>query len=371
VSRSAAKFDIPYTSVRPDVPDQPGDRARLIVQTAMLARAKLGDVAARKELLDLIQAGPAPPGKAAGRFLRQTQDPVLARIEAFNQLLAIEALATMGDAGRAVLRDIVTKSTDIVLRGYALEFLIRLGVNGDFVLKIADDAALPTVLRVQAVEGLVRKASRRKPALDVAESMVAAYLGEAGAQPGGRLGRRAASAEHFPSYACLSALKLLGTHRPQPLDTLLRVLRQAERNGDYERLVKSGARVGGRGGIDKVSLQAFPALYEVAVVELGRLDDPEAVDPLIKILEKIGGPGRPEAALALGHYRTRPAFDALLAALSAETPWLRYAAYRALREMTGANHFADWLFGSASERQRAIAAWTAWRDEKGTGRLAK
>jgi hypothetical protein len=114
-------------------------------------------------------------------------------IEPFNQILAIEALAQMEDQGREYLRKIVTDSRDFILRGYALDYLLRLGVDADFVLKIARDDGAPSVLRVAAMEGLARVEASRKDALDVAKAMVDGYVGKAvNAPPGGaRPGNRA------------------------------------------------------------------------------------------------------------------------------------------------------------------------------------
>ena len=88
-------------------------------------------------------------------------DPVLGGYEPFNQILAIEALSSLGDEGRTYLRKVVEESGDSLLRGYALEYLVRLGQDNKFVYEIAS-GAYPIVVRVQAMKGLIRNVTTRE-----------------------------------------------------------------------------------------------------------------------------------------------------------------------------------------------------------------
>lgn len=360
-----------------DIPDPPGCRADLLVEAARIAMARLGHNGSREELLDRVErgaggggAGPVGPGGA--RFVRRVRDPVLGDIEAYNQLAAIEALAEMEQDGRSRLRDIVTSSTDIILRGYALSQLVRVGRDDDFVKEVATNSAYPSVLRVHAVEALARSEGTRADALDVARSMIQGYLAGGNIGPAGGARRINVSAgDDLPPYECLSALKLLGEHDPPEPATIIRVLETAKERGDYERLegpqkAEAGPGRGprGPGQVNETTLRAFPAVFETAVVELGRLGDKESARYLGKILTDSDSPGRVEAALGLGNVRVVAAVELLIRALEDEEPWVRYAAYRSLRTISGEDYFSDWLFGSKSERRRAVAQWKEWLASK-------
>jgi HEAT repeat protein len=369
VGRLDEALDPPKATLVADSPDQPGDRALMLEETITLALARLGDEKSRERLVSWVDAG---GGGGGGRFGQRSADAVLGRIEPFNQLLAIEAVAAMGDEGRKYLKKIVEESSDSLLRGYALAYLLRLGQDNKFAFDVAEDSDYPSVLRVQAMKGLATKETTRESALTVARAMVEDYVERPARRPGGRLAARAAAGTKFPSYECLASVKVLGEHDPLPARTLVKVLEVAKAKGDYERLVKARAGADGAGGrragpgmINTVTLTAFPALYETAVVELGRLGDVGSLGVLRGILEGNGGPGRPEAALGLGNLPVQEACDALISRLDDDEPWVRYSAYRALKKISGESFFADWLFGKAAATATAIESWTKWRRTRG------
>lgn len=357
------RFEEVGGELRPDVPDLPGDRAMLLSQAAMIALARLGDDQARKELLGELRGArklDLPPALQA-----LAPDPVLERIQPFNQLMAIEALTLLEDEGRAVLRRVVEESREMAPRACALDHLVRMGKEDELVLKLARDEKLPSVLRVQAMESLDLTPATREAAIGVALSMVESYLAGRD-RPGAD---REKDSRAVPAHECLSAVKLLGKRRPLPVETLLRLLDRARENGDHECFRQEAAgrprRRSRPGMVQEVSLEAFPALYETAVVELGRTGDPQGIAPLRRILEKADGPGRPEAATALGNFPVQEACDSLIWALEDDEPWVRYVAYRALRRIAGEDHFADWLLGKPEDRREAVQRWKAWRAAKG------
>jgi len=57
--------------------------------------------------------------------------------------------------------------------------------------------------------------------------------------------------------------------------------------------------------------------------------------------------------------------SAACATHGADDPWLRYSCCRALREISGQNHFADWLFGDALDRESVVKVWKDWREAAG------
>jgi HEAT repeat protein len=350
----------------PDIPDQPGERAKLVLETITIALARLRNEKASKMFLSLVEklpvTPPAPPGSPPGSALYHP-DPALGGVQPLNQLLAIETLASM-DRGQDLCR-IVKESSEPILRSFALSHLVCQGKELAFIEEVAADASLPSTLRVQALEASARLDAKRTAALKVAASMVESYLKPAAPDPKGLKPDDRPEAERVPAYECLSAVRILGKHSALSTAKLVDLLREALARGDYERFTKGGDPPANQAGppLQQITLKAFPPLYEALVVELGRAGgaDAEAEGELIEILGKIQGPARAEAAAALGKFKTRASSDALIAALSDKEAWVRYVAYRALREISGESHFADWLFGSAKTREAAIGKWKAWR----------
>ena len=100
-------------------------------------------------------------------------------------------------------------------------------------------------------------------------------------------------------------------------------------------------------------------LQEALVLELGRLRDPAAQAKLKELaaLERL--PLRGPACLALAATGTAEAGAVLVDALEASRPFVRLCAYLGLRELTGEDHFADWLYGDPGKRAVAVAEYRA------------
>ncbi|MBN1419956.1 MAG: HEAT repeat domain-containing protein [Planctomycetes bacterium] len=367
--REAVEADLaPPVPVYPaDCVDPPATRANLLRETIVIALAYLGDSDARDQLIrQFATAGAGQSYTGPGTYPR---DPVLGAIEPFNQLLAIEALAAMGEDGRRYLRSIVSRSVDVVLQGYALAHLLRDGRAAGFAIVVAEDPLMPSVLRVQAMEGLAKAEATREDAIGIARAMVDEYVKrDLDAPAKGKAGGATDAGRRIPSYECLSALRLLGRHAPPEVSLVLDVLAKAKERGHYGR-VESGEgsqTLPGFSGhtMHVMDARSFPPLLEETLLELGRLADPKAVPRLEMFLKDTFGLGRPEAALALGFFKTKKACAILLDALRDDDPWVRYNAYHSLTRVCGKRIFADWLFGAEAERAAALKAWAACVAEK-------
>jgi HEAT repeat protein len=141
--------------------------------------------------------------------------------------------------------------------------------------------------------------------------------------------------------------------------------RMGEDANEYAETVRLALRaaVAGDDPLTGASSPDVPWLAEV-LLELGRTRDPAAVEALGTFVEP-GRPARAEACLALGATGRREAVPHLLRALAGDDGFVRYCAYLALRAITGRDHFADWIYGNASERARAVEAY---RSEAGAER---
>lgn len=110
-------------------------------------------------------------------------------------------------------------------------------------------------------------------------------------------------------------------------------------------------------------IQVFPPLLETAVFELGRTADVRALPVLIEILNARLPYGSAEAAIVLGNFRYRSAISALLDSLTTANGWIRFCAYRALRQISGEDFLADWFYGSTAEHTNAARRYRRWYDD--------
>jgi hypothetical protein len=329
-----------------DDPDRPGDRANILLEAIELALASAGEPHARRKVLEA----------------RARERVPLEAVSSFNQPLAIRTLATFGDKGSGPLTRVVIEGADVMLRTLALTELVQHGQGSDLALAIASGKGgtgrRSSALRVQALESLD---GGPKPGNGVtaATALVRSYLAT---KPREKESGRPRRSNASPAFECIAALRFLGRHKALKQDVLLEVLEHARKHRDHEH---AGWRdMEGRMPPDTALLKGVSPLYETAVVELGRLSDEKSFHRLTEILRQ-DGPGRVEAALAFGNFRRREALIPLLDALEDRDPWVRYGAYRSLREISGTNYFADWLQGSEEERGEAVKQWKTWRSEHG------
>lgn len=159
------------------------------------------------------------------------------------------------------------------------------------------------------------------------------------------------------AYFYTTVLSIGGALGAFTYDQLFRITRHVVREGMHAQ------RVGENSIYLYPDIQVFPPLVETAVFELGRTADVRALPLLIEILNAQLPYGSPEAAIVLGNFRYRAAISALLDALSADNGWIRFCAYRALRQISGSNFFADWINGTPQSTASAIRQYRAWYDK--------
>lgn len=356
-------MDGPPTRWGPDNPDRKGDRARLIAQAAQIGLAYLGDTRYDAYLLGLFD-GEAPPGGV--RRGRADPNPY-PKIEGYNVIFALDALTRIGPKGATMLRTIIRTSGDTTIEAVALRRLADLAGSREFLVDTASSPNHSTSLRVQAMQYLAESDNTIADAIEAAEGLIDEYLS---GDP--KPDQRAQRYRRIPFYGCLAAVKLLGQRSPLPASRLVQIIERARALGHYERArminrKPSNPRQGNQGKL----LEYFPPLYEVAIVELGRVAYPNSVWVLQNLLANPQAPGRAEAALALGNIPTKGVCESLLVALRSKDAWVRYCAYRSLRRIAAgqADHTCNWLFGTVSELRIAHRAWQEWLDSDPPGLL--
>ncbi len=152
--------------------------------------------------------------------------------------------------------------------------------------------------------------------------------------------------------------------------------------GDYEHFAGEGGDAKPGKGFNQKTVSAFPPLHEAIVVEIGRHGDIAGFDALRRIVEADLSPGRVEATVALGYFPIQESCELLTESLRDHEPWVRYAAYRALRRISspreneknfpgtaidtsGLGYFANWLFGESKDSIGTIDSWQSWRRDEG------
>jgi hypothetical protein len=96
---------------------------------------------------------------------------------------------------------------------------------------------------------------------------------------------------------------------------------------------------------------------ESVVLALGRTREPEAVRALADLLgqKDLGCPG--EVCLAAGLAGSASLLQPLARKLLDSDGFVRFCAYEALRQLTGRDFWADWLYGDVAERGAVAQEW--------------
>ena len=331
-----------------DNPDRDGDRGRLIAESITIALAYLGDPRAGEELLAILERP-----EADQRSLVTSGS--IPGIEPYNQRFAMEALARLGRRGRSQLARILQSGYDIALRTFALFLLFQSQEADDVLLRTAESATDSPLLRVLATRLLALSEHTRERATSIARMRVERYVSS---QRPPR-DRSIKTTEALTVYEVTESLKLVGEQESLPVATWIRVIEEARYRRHHETLT-----LGPPGTLGGRTLNYTPPLLEVALVELGRSEYTNVAWVFENILADIDGPARVEAALALGHSPGVETCRTLVALLDDGDPWVRYAAYRSLRKISGREYFALWLSSDRSTRHEAVAAWTQWLAER-------
>jgi hypothetical protein len=122
--------------------------------------------------------------------------------------------------------------------------------------------------------------------------------------------------------------------------------------------------------VTKAEIKIFPPLLEIATLALAQTRHPPALDELVSLVEN--SPVRGEAAMALGGFASVDpvkAGSALLRALvDPRDGWVRFCAYLGLRNLTGKDYFADYVFGKTEEMWKQMLKYRDWVVEQNKAR---
>jgi HEAT repeat protein len=341
-------FNDPVSNLSPVTPDEPDTREAIVKQLALLVEASYKVADAEHEMLALVDA--------ARRDLKNADpnDRRIARglLSKFNAPVVYALLQVLGrlEKGRELLLAVAADTReDVTMRVHALIELARANAPGlkdklkPFCALTQDQPVAETALRILgAIDG--------PSGVEAAKEIVALY------QRNLSLSKKS---------VVLVAIRFLGTRKALPLDRLVEIaeLELMAREEAKKAAAKTEKPTDGIGSTQRDFSSPVPFLEHIAI-EIGRSCDATAVPILVDLLATKDAPGRGEAAVGLGSTRSPDAWPALLAALDDADPWVRLMAYRSLRYSLGKDSPCDWLYGTIDARQKAMAQFKSWIDEK-------
>ncbi len=339
--------------------------ADVLAEMCRIARSGMRDQGAQKALLAQIRQGQgkrSPPGRAKktdvrGNIIRRRGN-VLKGISSPNLFFVCDILRRMGTAGNKLLLEVVNDtSEESDVRAYALEHL-RFPTLLTFLESLEQLAGIARtsdvgLLRARALALL--ELHDKETAIEIAKRILIEYsVGQADYTTMRR------------EWVVIPAMRLLGRCSANQPVILQRVIAraQAEQEDGHRRREKNNAKLAGKRN-GQVPLITIPPIVEVALLEIGRTGSLKAAPLLVSRATGGGRFGRAEAVLALGAIGGKRVIRHLIERLGDQDAWVRFCAYRSLRQITDADFFCDWIFGSGtSSIQATVKQWRAWYRKK-------
>lgn len=331
-----------------DIPDRPEVKNRMLLELATIALARLGDKEGTKRLTALVTGGyedkehPVGHANASGPQ-RADQSENMKFVCPSSYELLVETWVAQGKEGVPYLQSLVmNQKSSEKIRLFALK-APELAKDKKFVGAVALNADSEAV-RAQAMRQLT---SLDEPnAIKLANGVVGAYASGKPLNPRDGKG----------DVTVVAALEILHHAKKLKVDTIKPCLQRALSEWVYEKpdITPEGVK----------PFKFSPPIIDTLCDELASLGDKNGA-PLLKAVAKDNRlTMRAEAARALRFIPGDEATKVLVELLDDEDGWLRYNAYLALRDKTGEDHFADWIYGSKDDRKSAQDAYKALVSKK-------
>ena len=349
-----AKFKEDTSIPRPgaDIPDKPEVQTRVLLELTTIALARLGDKDGTKRFTALITGGyedkehPVGFANASGPQ-RADQQENMKFVCPPSYLPLEEAWAAQGKEGANYLRALITnqKSSE-KLRTIALK-APEIAKDKKFMAAMADgsdsDAVRATAMRMLA--------NLDEPtAIKIAGGIFATYAG------GKPLPSPDGKGDGKGDITVVAAIEILHRAKKLKLDSIKPALARALGEWVYDKpeVTPEGVK----------PFKFSPPIVEALSDELAGINDKGAV-PLLKAVAKDNRiPTRAEAVRALAYVPGEEAPKVLVELLEDDDGWIRYNAYLALRERTGQDHFADWIYGQKGDMKAAVDAYKGLVNKK-------
>lgn len=110
--------------------------------------------------------------------------------------------------------------------------------------------------------------------------------------------------------------------------------------------------------------ETYVPLARTILMALGRSKEPWAVHALTELLDHRSNRHRSVVCLALGVAGDEKGAKAVVSYLLDEDPFVRYCAYSSMRELTGKDFAADWMFGDRADYVAQAERYFQWVNEE-------
>lgn len=372
----ARTIEDPQPALRPDLPVPPNTRRDTAVQLLTIALAASRPDKHARELYALIEASksapdPDPPNP---HFKARYARGMLRAFKPMAVNFLIDTLPICPEGKEYLKKIVVDSKEDETVRALAL---FRLATStydkvDEFYRDLADFDKQPAAIVEVALQALAR--SNRKLAGEAAKALVAKYLGGAAPavpQPAGGApvpAQPAPASQQHRKYVVAVAIKTLGALGENNAAQLISLLQREAPVRLQERAKReapppppSPQAAGVAGGLSQTEFSSPNGLLENILIELGRTGDPKALAALVDHLRQEKNDARAEACLAIGAFSDeRRAAEALVKALEDGDGWVRYMAYRTLKQLSGHDFFCDWIYAPEPDRAFPLLQWQEW-----------
>jgi HEAT repeat protein len=373
---ASRSIEDPQPALRPDLPVPPNTRRDTAVQLLAIALAGSRPDKHARELYALIEASKSAPDPdtPSPYFKARYARGMLRSFKPMTVNFLIDTLPICPE-GKTYLRQIaLDPKEDETVRALAL---FRLAAStydklDDLYGELVDFDKQPAVIVEVALQALVR--SNRKMAGEAAKALVTKYLAGLAPRtpqaPGGvPVPAPAVSvSEQHKKYVIAVAIKALGTLGGNDAGQLISLLQREAPVRMQERARREAPPpppaprpAGVAGGLAQTEFSSPNGLLEHILIELGRTGDAKALTALLDHLRLERNDARAEACLAIGAFPAdKRAAEALVKALEDGEGWVRYMAYRTLKQFSAHDFFCDWIYASEQDRAFPLMQWQEW-----------
>ncbi len=366
----------PQPALKPDMPVPPNTRRDTMVQLLTIALAASRPDKYAKELYRLIEASKSAPDPDAPNpyFKSRYARGMLRLFKPMTVNFLIDTLPVCPE-GKDYLKQIALDAKeDETVRAYALFRMASSTYDkqDEFYKELVDFDKQPAVIVEVALQALLR--ANRKMASDTAKGLVTKYLSGVVARPPQVPGRIPVPAQtptvsdEHKKHVIAVAIKILGSLGENDVAQLVQLLQREAPLRAAEKARREapppppapGQPWGVPGGLSSNEFSAPNGLLEHVLIELGRAGGARAVDALAAHLRDAKNDARAEACLALGGIPCGRTAAALVKALEDAEGWVRFMAYRTLKQLSDQDFFCDWIYADEKDRGFPLMQWQSW-----------
>lgn len=315
----------------PPISDMPGTKYKIIDDAALLALAANGDATAKTEVI-------AKAGQGQLGFMKATW------------YLVGDVLPFLGDEGVQAAKTFIERSDmPTNCKVNAVRRLAEAIPDEVYFKGLVSAGSVPEIRAAALMKLFEIKPEAVK---DVAHPFVAG-----------------SSADASAAFLSGTAIQLLGRIKANKGEDLMKTAQDAYAAKAWGKRLSDN-----NPDITKAKIEVFPPLLEIALVELGKTGHRDAVGFLTTVARDKVCPARAEAILALGSIASsvvpldQTAMETILAAMEdPDDGWVRFTAFRVMREISKQDFPVDWIFGKDLAIAFHAKRYREWYDSTKSG----